>query len=143
MGADHAGFLLKEYLLLYLEKKGYDVKDLGAYAFNKSDDYPDFASAVGKAVSKHKNSFGILVCGSAQGICIAANKIRGIRAVAVESVKDAAITRTHNNANVLCLSGWHLPEEKAVQIAQTFLTTRFSNASRHKRRLRKIAKLER
>ena len=142
LGADHAGFKLKEFLKVYLMKSGYTVYDLGARILDRHDDYPDFASKVSENVSETDNSFGILCCGSAQGMCIAANKHKGIRAVAVTSSKEAIMTRTHNNANVLCLGGWYLSNKEAAHIVMAWLTSQFSQHSRHIRRLKKIAKLE-
>lgn len=140
IGADHAGYKLKEHLSNYLAKKGYTVHDFGAHKLDKEDDYPDFAEAVGKATQK--NGLGILICGSAEGVCIAANKIRGIRAVAVWNITNAKLSRQHNDANILCLSGWQLTKKEAEKIALTFLKTPFSIASRHRRRIAKIKRME-
>lgn len=142
LGADHRGFKLKEQFKPYLEKKGYLVHDLGAYTYDENDDYPDFAVAVAQAVVDAKHGVGILCCGSGQGMCIAANKIKGVRAVNVQSIADAKLSRQHLNSNILCLSGLELPQKKAFAIADTWLTTAFSEAARHNRRLKKIAKLE-
>src|SRR5574342_30380 len=140
IGADHAGFALKEHLKKFLQKKGYPVKDLGAHKFVKGDDYPDYAAKVAKAVQK--GGKGILVCGSAEGVCIAANKLKGIRAVPVWSLQNAKLSRQHNDANILCLSGWQLPKKKAEQITLAWLKTPFSREKRHVRRIKKIARLE-
>lgn len=142
IGADHAGFSLKEFLKKHLESKGHEVYDEGAFILSKRDDYPDFAAKVAKAVADNPQSIGILCCGSAQGMAIAANKISGIRAVAITNIKEATITRTHNNANVLCLAGWYLTRAKASKLADTFIATQFSDHPRHVRRLKKIARLE-
>lgn len=139
LGADHAGFALKEQLKNYLHKKGYLVKDHGALRFMKEDDYPDHAAKVARAVQK--SGKGILICGSAEGICIAANRFRKIRAVAVWTTESARLSREHNDANVLCLSGWQLPLKKAEKIVSLWLATPFSSAERHKRRIRKLDKL--
>lgn len=140
LGADHAGFALKEHLKKFLQKKGYTVKDFGAHKLIKTDDYPDYAAKVAKAVQK--SGKGILVCGSAEGVCIAANKFKGIRAVAVWSVKNAKLSRQHNDANILCLSGWQLPKKTAEKITLTWLKTPFSGEKRHVRRIQKIKRLE-
>jgi len=140
IGADHAGYKLKEHLIEYLQNKNYTVHDCGAYKLDKNDDYPDFAAKVGRAVQK--KGTGILICGSAEGVSIAANKIKGIRAVAVWDTKNAKLTKEHNDANILCLSGWQLSRKKAEKIALTWLNTPFSNESRHKRRIEKIKRLE-
>jgi len=140
IGADHAGYKLKEHLRDYLQKKGYYVHDFGAHKLDKNDDYPDYAAMVGKAVQK--NGLGILICGSAEGVCIAANKIRGIRAVAVWNITNAKLSRQHNDANILCLSGWQLTKKEAEKIALTWINTPFSGAARHKRRIAKIKRME-
>lgn len=141
IGADHAGFKLKESAKKFLDSLGIEYEDCGALKLNKNDDYPVYAAKVAKNVSKSK-SFGILFCGSSQGICIAANKIKGIRAVAVNNVKDAQLTRLHNDANVLCLSGWNTSKSNAEKIIKTFLFTMFSGEERHKRRINQIMRLE-
>lgn len=141
LGADHAGFKLKEQIKKYLEKMKYNVSDQGAFKFDKLDDYPDFAARVAKKIIKGDDR-GILFCGSSHGVCIAANKFKGIRAVAVSNVRDAKLTREHNNANVLCLSGWNLKLENAKRIIEIWLKTEFGGEGRHMRRLGKIKKLE-
>lgn len=138
LGADHAGFQLKEKLKKALAKK-YTVKDHGALHFDKDDDYPDYAAKVARAVQK--NGKGILICGSAEGICIAANKFKKIRAVPVWTLENARLSREHNDANILCLSGWQLPLKKAEKIVSLWLATPFSGAERHKRRIAKLEKL--
>jgi len=140
LGADHAGFALKEHLKKYLQKKGYAVKDWGANKLIKTDDYPDYAAKVARAVQK--KGMGILACGSAEGICIAANKIKKIRAVPVWTVQSAKLSRQHNDANVLCLSGWQLPKKTAEKIVLTWIKTPFSEEARHKRRINKIKRME-
>ena len=140
IGADHAGFALKESLKKALSKQ-FEVKDLGAHKLQKDDDYPDIAAKVARTVVKRKTK-GILLCGSAEGICIAANKIKGVRAVAVWTIENARLSREHNNANILCLSGWQLAPKMAAKIARTWLNTPFSSEARHKRRITKIARLE-
>ncbi|MEM3154511.1 MAG: RpiB/LacA/LacB family sugar-phosphate isomerase [Candidatus Woesearchaeota archaeon] len=140
LGADHAGYTLKEHLKKSLQKKGYEIKDIGAHKMVKTDDYPDYASKVAKAVQK--GGKGILLCGSAEGICIAANKFKGIRAVPVWTIKNAELSRQHNDANILCLSGWQLNRKKAEKIALAWLKTPFSGEARHIRRIKKIERLE-
>lgn len=140
IGADHAGFKLKEKLKKELSKR-HKVVDVGAKTLNPKDDYPVFAYRVAKNVSKGK-SFGILCCGSAEGMCIAANKVKKIRAIAAFSEKIAKLSREHNNANVLCLSGWQLSFNKAKKLVNLWLKTSFSKAPRHKRRINQIKKIE-
>jgi len=140
IAADHAGYKLKQKIKEYLFEKGYPIVDWGAHKLDKNDDYPDYAKKVGKAVQK--NGKGILICGSAEGMCIAANKILGIRAIAAWDVKNAKLSREHNDANVLCLSGRQLTQKKAEQIVMTWLKTEFSKDKRHVRRIEKIKKME-
>ena len=97
---------LKKYL-----KKQYVVKDLGNTKLEPKDDYPDYASKVAKSVVRNKAK-GVLICGSGQGACIAANKIKGARAVSINNTKDARLTREHNDANIICLSGWNTKKGK-------------------------------
>src|SRR3989338_1795543 len=141
IGADHAGFKLKEKLKNWLGKKYLEVEDVGALTFNQGDDYPDFAEKVARKVVREK-SLGILLCGSAQGMCIAANKIKGVRAVVPFSVKEAELARKHTMANIICLSGWYFNPFKAKKLVWTFLRTPFYKDERHIRRVEKIKKLE-
>jgi ribose 5-phosphate isomerase B len=145
-------FGLKQKVEIWLIKEGYKVRDLGAHRLSKNDDYPDFGAKVGRAVSRSPESRGILFCGSAEGICIAANKIKGIRAVPIWNTISAHLSREHNDANVLCLSGGKMrkpiPElavsfTKAKSIIKIWLTTSFSNEERHVRRIKKIRAIER
>ncbi len=139
VGADHAGFKLKESIKKYLKTLGYAVEDVGAKRLVKTDDYPVYAKKAARKVGK--NNKAILFCGSAEGICIAANKVKGIRAVAVWTLTNAKLSRKHNDANVLCLSGWQVPVAKAKKIVKTWLATPFSGEQRHLRRIKQIEKL--
>jgi ribose 5-phosphate isomerase B len=134
VGADHAGYKLKQKI-----KKTYKLIDIGNKKYEPNDDYPDFAARLAKKVVKNKTK-GILFCGSAEGMCIAANKIKGIRAVAVWTIRDAKKSRQHNDANILCLSGKNLSFMKTKKIIKAWLKTPFSQAERHKRRILKIHK---
>ncbi len=142
LGADHAGFKLKEQIKKYLTSQEVKFADLGNLRLDKNDDYPDFGYKVAKAVAKDKNSKGILICGTSFGVCIVANKVKGIRAVSVSNVKDAKLSREHNDSNVLCLSGWDLKPDLAQKIIKVWLNAKFNNEPRHKRRLAKIKKYE-
>lgn len=142
LGSDHAGYELKKAVARHLEESGEEFQDLGNLELDPADDYPDFAFAVGKAVAAAPNGVGILVCGSAQGVCMAANKVKGVRAVAATSELQAKRTREHNDANVLCLSGWDTSTDDVKAIVDTFLATPFSSEPRHARRLGKIAAYE-
>ena len=152
LGADHAGFKLKQHIKKYLKRLKYQVVDKGNTKYVMTDDYPDYGYKVAKAVAGSKgDARGILFCGSAEGICIVANKVKGIRAVAVWNAETARLSRQHNNANVLCLSGGQMKKKsnqltlspkKAEKIVKTWLETDFTFAPRHVRRLKKIASIE-
>jgi len=141
IGADHAGYELKQFLVKYLKTLGHKVVDVGASRYDPKDDYPDYAAKAGRKVRPGK-SRAILVCGSAQGICMAANKIKGVRAVAVGNVKYAKLSRVHNDSNVLCISGWELSLMQAKKIVKAWIDTEFSGEKRHIRRIKKISRLE-
>lgn len=143
IGADHAGFELKGVLKKYLERKKYSIEDVGAFVHDKDDDYPDFAFKVAKKVSKSKgNVVGIIVCGSGAGITIVANKVKGIRAVAVYDKYEAKMTKKHNDANVLCLRGRKTNYVLSKKLVDIWLKTPFSKAKRHVRRINKIKRIE-
>lgn len=142
LGSDHNGFELKEEIKKWLIKQKISFYDLGNKKYAPRDDYPDFAKEVAKAVVK-TNSLGVLICGSAQGMSIAANKIRGVRAAIPFSLEETALAKEHNDANILCLSGRHTSFRKAIKMIKVFLETHFSQKPRHVRRLNKIKKLER
>lgn len=137
VGADHAGFEYKEAVKQYLTEQGYEVKDYGTHSL-ESTDYPDYAHPLAEAVSKGEQEYGILVCGSANGVAITANKHQGIRAAIVWEKEIAELARQHNNANVLCLPARFISIENAKDYAITFLTTAFEGG-RHQRRVDKIA----
>src|SRR3989344_9369252 len=141
LGSDHAGFKLKQAIKEYVIKSGFAIKDLGNHNLSPLDDYPDYAEKVTKAVQKNLNSNkGILICGSGQGVCMTANKFKGIRAALGYSIAAAKQSRAHGDSNVLCLSGKELTLTQAKRIVFTWLSTEFSSEARHKRRLEKIKK---
>ena len=141
LGADHAGFELKEKIKQHLVQKGNVVDDRGTYSPDPVD-YPDIARMVGEEVTNKQADFGILVCGAGIGMSIAANKIPGIRAANIHSEIEAQLSREHNNANVLALGGRLLDHALALRIVDRWLNTGFSGAERHKQRLEKVAALE-
>ena len=148
IGSDHAGFELKEKIKKWLERKGIAYGDLGNQILNPNDDYPDYAVKVARRVVKEK-TFGILFCGSAEGMCIAANKIKGARAVNPSDVIKTEFARNHEDANILCLAGGEskhpqpgLSLRDARNIIETFLNSEFSGKERHIRRIKKIERLE-
>ena len=143
IGADHGGFDLKERLKTYLKRSKYQLIDCGNKKFNKNDDYPVFASRVARKVAKDKNSFGVLICGSGQGVCIAANKIKGIRAALAEHAEDAKLARSDDDCNVICLQGRFTSFDKAKKIVSNFLRTKFKDKTKYKRRVNEIKKIER
>ncbi len=136
IGADHAGFELKEYLKLLLEKKGYHARDFGTHSL-ASADYPDFAHPVALAVEKKEFDLGLLVCGSANGVAITANKHQGIRAAICWTEELASLARQHNDANVLCIPARFVSTALAEKILDKFLNSAFEGG-RHERRLSKI-----
>lgn len=138
LGADHAGFGLKNSLKEHLEMKGFVVEDLGAHELDINDDYPKYAAAVAQAVRKHRGSFGVLACGNAEGICIAANKFQDIRAGIGYSLEAAQTMRNDDDANILCLPGRVPINDDPLEIAEKFLATPFSGAERHERRIDQI-----
>ncbi len=142
LATDHAGFDLKEKVKADLQTKGYDVEDCGAHEFNKDDDYPDFISLAAEKVSEHPGSFGIVLGKSGAGECIAANKVKGIRSFLGVNEENVRLAREHNDANVLSLGSALVSEEKALELAELFITTPFSNEERHVRRIEKIKAIE-
>lgn len=142
IGADHGGFQIKEEIKQWLIDQHHEVVDCGNTVLDSNDDYPDFAFAVAEHVSKEPGTVGVLFCRSGGGMVIAANKVRGIRAVDVFDMTSAIHAKTHNNANVISIGGdWTAPGE-AKLIIQNFLNTPFQNEERHMRRLNKIAQAE-
>lgn len=137
LGSDHAGFLYKESIKKWLEKKGIPYHDFGTHSAD-STDYPDYAHPVAHAVKTGECSLGILICGSGNGVCMTANKHAGIRAALCWTEELAALARQHNNANVLCMPERFVSEEKALAIADAFLAASFEGG-RHERRVGKIA----
>lgn len=138
LAADHAGFTLKEYLKAVLAKKKIAYTDLGAHTLSPNDDYPLYAKKIAQAVVTHKHSRGVAICGSGEGICIAANKTRGIRAALCWNRASAQASRTDDDANILCLAGQLLTKREALQILDAWLITPFSGFARHQRRIKQI-----
>lgn len=137
IGADHAGFEYKEMLREMLAELGYEVKDHGTYS-TSSVDYPDFAHPVAEAVESKVSDFGVLVCGSANGVAITANKHQQIRAAICWTTEIAALARQHNNANVICVPARFVSKELAKEMVKTFLNTAFEGG-RHGDRVNKMA----
>lgn len=142
IASDHAGFKLKEKIKKYLERKKIEFEDFGTDSL-QSVDYPDYAIKVAREVAKDKDSRGILICGTGAGMTIAANKVKGIRAVAAYDAYSAKMSRIDNDTNVLGLRGRFFPYEKVKKIISVWLNTQFGGMERHKRRIKKIADYER
>ena len=142
IGADHAGFALKESVKRYLGQAGWSVEDVGAHALVPTDDYPEYAALVATAVRENARSVGILLCGSAEGVCIAANKFDGIRAGIGYSLAAATSLRADDHGNVLCLPGRMPVQDDVMAIIDAFLTTVPSTEPRHVRRNDAIADIE-
>jgi ribose 5-phosphate isomerase B len=142
LGADHAGFDLKEKIKQHLVGRGISVEDRGTHS-TESVDYPDYARAVGEEVVAGRSDCGILVCGTGIGMCIAANKVPGIRAANVHSEMEAQLAREHNNANVLTLGGRTLDEDAAFKLVDRWLSAEFTGGGRHGRRVEKVSQMER
>jgi ribose 5-phosphate isomerase B len=140
IGSDHAGFALKETLGRWLGEQGHDVIDCGTHSAERAD-YPQFGQAVGLAVTGGDADFGVAVCGSGQGICMAANKIAGVRAGVVRDIEDATMIRRHNDANVACFGERFTTPEIALDALQVFLDTPF-DGGRHAGRVEKLAGLD-
>lgn len=143
IASDHAGYHLKKELVDFIGKKmGKDLKDLGPDQYDEKDDYVDFAALLAKKVASEPESKGILLCGSGHGMCIAANKIKGVRAIVGYSISGAELGRQHNDANILCLAARVLSKDHAEAITKKFLETNFKDEEKHIRRINKIASLE-
>jgi ribose 5-phosphate isomerase B len=141
VAGDHRGFPYKAPLVRALTDDGHEVLDLGT---NSTDavDYPDFACAVGMAMREGRAELGVLVCGSGAGVSIAANKVRGVRAVLAHDLFTARQSREDDDANVICLGTGVVDVERAIALVREFVAARFSGAERHVRRLRKVLALE-
>lgn len=139
LGADHAGFELKEEIKKFLLKSGYEVEDKGAFSYDIGDDYPDLILPVAKKVVRNSNSKGIVFGASGQGEAMVANKIKGIRAAVYYggNLDIVKLSRTHNNANILSLGARFLSKEGAIEAVKLWLNTDFSNEARHARRVKK------
>lgn len=137
LGADHAGWERKGKIKTWLTEAEYEVTDLSP-ELKDGDDYPDVAFVVAEKVAGEDGSFGILICGSGLGMCMAANKVKGARAVSVYNEWATKVSREDNDANVLCLPGRQLEDEEIKNIVKVWLATDFSGEERHLRRIKKI-----
>lgn len=142
IGCDHAGFALKEIVVNQIIKNGHKTLDLGTDTDQKPVDYPDFAAAVARAVLEGKADRGVVICGSGIGACIAANKFKGIRAGLCHDTYSASQGVLHDDMNVLCLGARVIGPSLACAVLDAFLSSSFTNETRHVRRLDKIKALE-
>ena len=136
IGGDHAGFDYKQKLISFLNDKGFNVTDFGPYT-SESCDYPDFAHPLAESVANKTNSFGILICGSGNGVCFTANKHKDIRAALCWNTELAALARQHNDANIICLPSRFVEYALAEEMTEVFLSTAFEGG-RHQRRVDKV-----
>jgi len=142
IGTDHGGWALKAPIVAALQAAGHEVLDLGAYTLNPTDDYPDFAQAVAEAVQRGQAERGIVLCGSGVGAGVVANKLPGIRAGVCHDTYSAHQGVEHDDMNVLCLGARVIGSELALEVVRAFVGAKFSGEERHRRRLAKIAALE-
>jgi ribose 5-phosphate isomerase B len=143
IGSDHAGFELKAHLVQHLTGAGHDVVDVGAPAYDADDDYPPYCVEAARRAVADDGSLGIVIGGSGNGEQIAANKVPGCRAALAWSVQTAQLAREHNDAQVVGIGARMHTREQAVEIAEAFLGTPFSEGERHKRRIAMLAEYER
>lgn len=142
LASDHAGYALKEQLRVHLINSGHDVLDVGTHA-EKPVDYPDMARSLGKAIQGGEADRGLLICGSGVGACVAANKMRGVRAGLCHDTYSARQGVEHDDMNVLCLGARVIGYELARELIRAYLSARFTGEERHVRRLKKVEELER
>ena len=138
IAADHGGFKLKEKLKDYLLRLGYEGMDFGALEHDKDDDYPDFVIPLAEKVGREKKALGIVLCRNGQGVCMAVNKVAGVRGVTGFSKKIIASTRRDDNANVLCLPADYISNEEAEKMVRVFMETEFDGRERYQRRINKL-----
>jgi len=140
IGTDHAGFELKEKLVVFLRELGHDVEDMGAHSFEALDDYPDFIRPVAEAVAHDPQSRGIILGGSGQGEAMCANRVKGARAAVYYggAVDIVVLSREHNDANILSLGARFVETEEAKEVVRVWLETPFSGAEKHARRIAKL-----
>ncbi|MBI2342440.1 MAG: ribose 5-phosphate isomerase B [Deltaproteobacteria bacterium] len=139
IASDHAGFKMKEAVKAYLISQKYGVVDFGTDS-EESVDYPDFGKLAAKDVSGKKADYGLLVCGSGIGMCMAANRFKGVRAAVINNEFDAEMSRRHNNANIACFGSRKLSNEQAIKLLDLWIKTPFEGG-RHEKRIEKMDKL--
>lgn len=142
IGADHRGFERKNEIFKFLNSRGIEIKDCGAYSYDKSDDYNDPAVTVARSVRRDPSACGILICGSALGVTIQANRFKGVRAITATDEELIRLGREHNNANIICLSADFMTTEEMINLVKVFLTTKFSQEPRHIHRINRLDERE-
>jgi ribose 5-phosphate isomerase B len=142
VAADHAGVPLNEHVIKELRASGHEVEDFGTHDATLPDDYPDYAEKVGRAVREGRAEIGVVVCGSGVGACVAANKLRGVRAALCGDTYSARQSREHDDCNVLCLGARVTGVALALEIVRAFTQARFNGEERHLRRLAKVLDIE-
>lgn len=142
VAADHAGVPLNEHVIKELRASGHEVEDFGTHDATRADDYPDYAEKVGEAVRAGRAEIGVVVCGSGVGACVAANKLRGVRAALCGDTYSARQSREHDDCNVLCLGARVTGVALALEIVRAFTQARFNGEERHLRRLAKVLDIE-
>lgn len=142
IGTDHAGFELKESLVVFLRAEGHEVEDMGAHSYDALDDYPDFIRPVAEAVAKDPESRGIILGGSGQGEAMCANRVKGARAAVYYggAVDIVVLSREHNDANILSIGARFVETEEAKEVVKVWLATPFSGEEKHSRRIAKLDK---
>ena len=141
LGSDHVGFDLKQLVRGWLAEDGIDVLDVGPESFDPTDDYTDFARRVAQSVARGDADLGIVVCSTGQGSCMAANKVKGIRAALCHGIFSARMSKLHNDANVLCLGAGVVGALLAREIVTAWLATSFTGEERHCRRIEQMARI--
>ncbi|GIH78782.1 ribose-5-phosphate isomerase [Planobispora longispora] len=142
IGADHAGYELKNHLVSWLKEHGHEVTDCGPFVYDAEDDYPPFVLRAAEGVAREPGSLGVVIGGSGNGEQIAANKVRGIRAALAWSEDTAKLGREHNDANVISIGSRMHTAEEATRFVELFLATPYSGAERHSRRIEQLAAYE-
>ncbi|MBI2427109.1 MAG: RpiB/LacA/LacB family sugar-phosphate isomerase [Candidatus Kerfeldbacteria bacterium] len=138
VAADHAGFALKEKIKAYLVKKRIPLRDLGAQTFEKSDDYPMYAQRLARQVAAEKGALGVILCSTGTGMAIAANRVKGARAVMCQTPECATLAREHNNANIVTFGPLTVSESQAKRVVDAFLKAQFDRAARRVRRVKQL-----
>lgn len=141
IGCDTKGYRLKQYLIRVLEENGHKVEDVGCDSTTKVVDYPDYARIVGEGVVAGEYDRGVLICGTGQGMTIAANKVKGVRAALCFDMLPAILSREHNDANVFCTGGWMIEPEKAARILLEWLEMKYAGGG-HEDKVEKIRAME-